>query len=152
MAGWGGVWAVAPGILTDVSGPVRNVSRLLVFKLGGTARLPEAAPFTTRALDPPADRGTPQVVAQGGSLYGRFCGVCHGDAAVSGALNPDLRYSAALENPDAWRTIVIDGALRENGMVSWRQVMNPQQADTIRQYVIHRAHEDRSLESRQATR
>jgi mono/diheme cytochrome c family protein len=56
-------------------------------------------------------------VAQGGSLYGRFCGVCHGDAAVSGALNPDLRYSAALENPDAWRTIVIDGALRENGMV-----------------------------------
>ena len=37
-------------------------------------------------------------------------------------------------------------------MVSWRQVMNPQQADTIRQYVIRRAHEDRNLESRQATR
>ena len=152
MAGWGGVWAVAPGILTDVSGPVRNVSRLLVFKLGGTARLPAAAPFTSRPLDPPADRGTPQAVAQGGALYGRFCGVCHGDAAVSGALNPDLRYSAALETPDAWRTIVIDGALRENGMVSWRQVMNPEQADSIRQYVIHRAHEDRNLESRQATR
>ena len=152
MAGWGGVWAVAPGILTDISGPVRNVSRLLVFKLGGTARLPAAAPFTSRPLDPPADRGSPQVVAQGGALYGRFCGVCHGDAAVSGALNPDLRYSAALENPDAWRTIVIDGALRENGMVSWRQVMNPEQSDSIRQYVIHRAHEDRTLAGREATR
>ncbi len=32
LAGWGGVWALAPGILSEVGGPVRNVSRLLVFK------------------------------------------------------------------------------------------------------------------------
>ena len=36
LAGWGGVWALAPGILSEVGGPVRNVSRLLVFKAGGT--------------------------------------------------------------------------------------------------------------------
>ena len=47
MAGWGGVWALAPGVLIDISGPVRNVSRLLVFRIGGTARLPAAQPFTS---------------------------------------------------------------------------------------------------------
>jgi quinohemoprotein ethanol dehydrogenase len=145
MAGWGGVWALAPGALIDVSGPVRNVSRLLVFRIGGSAALPAAQPFTTRPLDPPADRGTPEQVAQGGALYGRFCGVCHGDAAIAGSLVPDLRYSAALENPETWRQVVIEGVLRENGMVSWRGVMNDAQADTIRLYAIHRAHEDRAL-------
>jgi hypothetical protein len=60
--------------------------------------------------------------------------VCHGDAAVAGALVPDLRYIATLENPDAWRSVVIDGALAATSMVSWRQVMNAEQADTIRHY------------------
>jgi len=151
MAGWGGVWAIAPGLLSDVSGPVRNVSRLLVFRIGGHAQLPSAQPFTTRPLDPPADRAQPQQVAAGAALYGRFCGVCHGDAAIAGALVPDLRYSAALENPGTWRQIVIDGALRENGMVAWSSVMNPDQADTIRLYVIHRANEDKALASREGT-
>jgi len=151
MAGWGGVWALAPGILSDVSGPVRNVSRLLVFRIGGRAQLPAAPAFNNRVLDPPADVGAAPVVAQGSALYGRFCGVCHGDAAISGALVPDLRYSAALENVDTWRQIVIDGALRENGMISWSSVMNPAQSDTIRQYVIHRANEDKALASRERT-
>ena len=152
MAGWGGVWALAPGILSDISGPVRNVSRLLVFRIGGNGQLPTPQPFATRPLDPPPDRGTPEAIRQGGLLYGRYCSVCHGDAAVAGALVPDLRYSAALENPDSWRSIVIDGALAANGMVSWRQVMDAEQADTIRQYVIRRAHEDRALAGREATR
>jgi quinohemoprotein ethanol dehydrogenase len=151
MAGWGGVWALAPGILSDVSGPVRNVSRLLVFRIGGRAQLPAALAFSNRVLDPPADRGAAPAVAQGAALYGRFCGVCHGDAAISGALVPDLRYSAALENADTWRQIVIDGALRENGMISWSSVMNAAQADTIRSYVIHRANEDKALASRERT-
>ena len=152
LAGWGGVWALAPGALIDISGPVRNLSRLLVFRIGGTAQLPAAQPFPSRTLDPPADRATPQQVAAGGALYGRFCGVCHGDAGIAGPLVPDLRYSAALENAEAWRHVVIDGALREQGMVSWSRVMNPDQADTIRHYVIHRAHEDRALAARTVAR
>src|SRR6516225_3834092 len=28
LAGWGGVWALAPGALIEVAGPIRNVSRL----------------------------------------------------------------------------------------------------------------------------
>jgi alcohol dehydrogenase (cytochrome c)/quinohemoprotein ethanol dehydrogenase len=39
---------------------------------------------------------------------------------VAGGLVPDLRYSGALNSPDAIRAIVIDGALKHNGMVSFR--------------------------------
>jgi alcohol dehydrogenase (cytochrome c)/quinohemoprotein ethanol dehydrogenase len=152
MAGWGGVWALAPGALIDISGPVRNVSRLLVFRIGGNAQLPALPPAAARTLDPPADRGTPQQIAAGTTLYGRYCGVCHGDSGIAGSLVPDLRYSATLENAEGWRRIVIDGALREQGMVSWSRVMNAEQADTIRAYIIHRAHQDRALEARTARR
>ncbi len=146
MAGWGGVWDVATGVLADKSGPIRNISRLLVFKLGGTAQLPAAPPPPTRLpLDPPKLTGSPQQVEQGKALFARFCSVCHGDAAVSGALNPDLRYSATLENANTWRIIVIDGVLKEGGMVSWAPVMTSQEADNIRHYVTARAHEDAAL-------
>ena len=147
LAGWGGVWALAPGILSTKSGVVPNHSRLLVFKLGGTATLPASQPAAERTLDPPPLRATPEQVAQGGYLFGRYCGVCHGDAAVAGTLVPDLRYSGALENADTWKTVVIDGVLGQNGMVSFSPVMTPEQAQTIRQYVISRANEDRNLAS-----
>ena len=48
MAGWGGVWALAPGVLVRGSGPVRNVSRLFVFRLDGSAQLPAALPHRNR--------------------------------------------------------------------------------------------------------
>ncbi|HEY6870128.1 MAG TPA: PQQ-dependent dehydrogenase, methanol/ethanol family, partial [Novosphingobium sp.] len=64
MAGWGGVWALAPGILSLKGGAARNVSRLLVFRLGGTAQLPPVDPVKL-PLDPPAPSATAQQVAEG---------------------------------------------------------------------------------------
>lgn len=148
LAGWGGVWDIAPGVLASKSGRPRNISRLLVFKLGGTAKLPPAPPQQALVLDPPAFTGTAAQVARGGSLYGRYCSVCHGDAAVSGTLNPDLRHSAAIGNADAVRSVVIDGALEHNGMVSFKEVVSAADAEAIRQYVLKRANEDKALESR----
>ena len=153
MAGWGGVWALAPGVLSDISGPVRNVSRLLVFRVGGTAQLPAAAALHRRArsIRPPIAAHARSGRRRAARSTAAFAASAMATPAISGALVPDLRYSAALENADAWRRIVIDGALRENGMVSWSSVMNAEQADTIRQYVIHRAHEDQALASRERT-
>ncbi|OYZ22999.1 MAG: PQQ-dependent dehydrogenase, methanol/ethanol family, partial [Novosphingobium sp. 16-62-11] len=73
LAGWGGVWPLATSILSDISGPTRNISRLLVFKLGGKAKLPDAPPFEERPLNPPALVGTPATIAQGANLYGKYC-------------------------------------------------------------------------------
>jgi quinohemoprotein ethanol dehydrogenase len=146
LAGWGGVWDIAPGILSAKSGFPRNISRLMVFKLGGTARLPPAPPLNRLVLDPPAFTGTEAQATRGAQVFGRYCSVCHGDAAIAGALNPDLRRSGALNDANALKSIVIDGALHEGGMVSFKSALTPEDAEAIRQYVIKRANEDKALE------
>ncbi len=149
MAGWGGVWPLATGVLADLATtdrPISNVSRLLVFKIGGEAKLPELPPLHQMPLDPPALRADEATVALGATKYARFCGVCHGDAAVGGSLLPDLRRSAALDNADSWNVIVKDGALEDSGMVGWSNVMSDEEISAIRHYVIKRANEDKALE------
>jgi alcohol dehydrogenase (cytochrome c)/quinohemoprotein ethanol dehydrogenase len=145
LAGWGGVWSLAPGILSKKSGPVRNISRLLVFKIGGTAKLPAPPPVSATPLDPPPSTAKPETIAAGAQLYGRFCGACHGDSAIAGGITPDLRHSGILNSPDNWQKIVHDGALKDNGMVSWSNVMTAEQIETIRAYVISRANEDKKI-------
>ena len=146
LAGWGGVWDIAPGILSAKSGFPRNVSRLLVFKLGGAAELPPAPPLNRLVLDPPAFTGTEAQATRGAQVFGRYCSVCHGDAAIAGALNPDLRRSGALNDANAMKAIAIDGALHENGMVSFKSALTPEDVEAVRQYVIKRANEDKALE------
>jgi alcohol dehydrogenase (cytochrome c)/quinohemoprotein ethanol dehydrogenase len=145
LAGWGGIWALAPGYLSRKSGPVRNVSRLLVLKLDGKASLPAEEAATVVPLDPPPSTASDAVIARGGALFGRFCGACHGDAAIGGPVVPDLRRSAALGDAALWQSIVHDGLLSANGMVAWNKLMGRPDIDAIRAYVIKRANEDRAL-------
>ncbi len=147
MVGWGGVWDVAPGILSSKSGSTRNISRLLVFKIGGKGTLPAPPPEAKRVLDPPPFTGTAAQVTAGASLYQNSCSVCHGDAAIAGGLNPDLRHSVALNQPKLWQQIVHDGILKDQGMVAWAANFSPEQIETIRHYVIKRANEDKALEA-----
>ena len=147
LAGWGGVWPLATGVLADKSGPVRNISRLLVFKIGGKAKLPDAPPFEEKRLDPPALVGTPASVEMGNQLYGKYCTVCHGDAAIGGLL-PDLRHSGVNADSAAWQSVVHDGILSDNGMIGWSKYMTKDEIEAIRHYVIKRANEDKALESR----
>jgi len=53
---------------------------------------------------------------------------------------PDLRYSVALSNPDLWQSIVHDGVKQGTGMVAFGSVLSAADIETIRAYVIHRAH------------
>lgn len=148
MAGWGGVWDIATGIVAKKSKAHYNVSRLLVFKLGAkgtlTARKLEQLP-----IDPPAFTGTAEQATRGANQFARYCAVCHGDAAVGGTLNPDLRRSQTLGSADAVKAIVIDGALIHNenakGMVSFKSALKAEDAEDIRQYLIKRANEDKAL-------
>ncbi len=146
LAGWGGLWDIFSGVLASNSGPPRNISRLLVFKLGANGKLPPAPPMNAMVLDPPAFTGTAAQVAQGGNLFSRYCSGCHGDAAVAGAINPDLRHSGAIASADAIKSIVVDGALKHNGMVSFKSAVKPADAEAIRHYLIKRANEDKALE------
>lgn len=145
LAGWGGVWDLATGVLANKGGATHNISRLLVFKLGATGKLPPPPPMSKLPLDPPPFTGKPEVAAQGAELYGRYCSVCHGDAAVAGGLVPDLRHSPVISSADALDAVVLGGALQHRGMVSFKVALKPEDVEAIRQYLIKRANEDRAL-------
>ena len=148
LVGWGGVWDVASGVLATMGGAAHNISRLLVFKLGANGQLPAAPEPAKMVLDPPLPFGTPAQIAKGAGLYARYCSVCHGDAAVSGDLNPDLRHSGVIANAQALRMVVLGGALHSEGMVSFKSALTAPDAEAIRTYLVHRANEDKALASK----
>jgi quinohemoprotein ethanol dehydrogenase len=118
-----------------------NNSRLLVFKLGGTAQLPPEVPAPQQVLNPPPQFGTEQTLQHGEEIYNRFCSTCHGTDGQSRGLFPDLRYSAALYSEGAIDTIVLDGALTANGMVSFKKALSKDDVNAVRAYVVRLAHE-----------
>ena len=148
LVGWGGVWDVATGVLANKGGTTRNISRLMVFKLGANGQLPAPPPMNKMVLDPPPFMGTLAQVSAGGGHYGRYCSVCHGDAAISGGLNPDLRHSGVIASDEALQAVVLAGALHQNGMVSFKSALNSTDVESIRMYLIKRANEDKDLEAK----
>jgi quinohemoprotein ethanol dehydrogenase len=140
LAGWGGVLPLAAGEVGLQSPRLNNVPRMLAFKLGGKASLPPAPEFKPRALTPPRATASLATVKKGEELYQQFCGNCHGDAAVSGGVLPDLRYSGALKT-DVWFGVVLDGLLKQAGMVAFAKELSKQDASAIREYVIYRANQ-----------
>ena len=145
LAGWGGGYPLMQGRDSGKSGNERNVSRMLVFKLGGSATLPQLEPRQL-VLNPPADIADAPTLATGGAFFGRFCSVCHGENAVGGGVVPDLRASSFLGN-DFFYEIVLNGAMKDNGMASFKSILDHQKAESIRAYLIHRANEDKRTES-----
>jgi quinohemoprotein ethanol dehydrogenase len=145
LAGWGGVFPLAAGEVSFASGRVRNLSRMLVFKLGGKAGLPPldaTEPPQLRALPNPA---SPARIRKGEQLFQTYCAGCHGDVAVSGGILPDLRRSSALTD-DAWFEIVLGGELQSQGMVSFAKELSRDEAIAIRSYVIFRRNQDAKIE------
>jgi len=137
LAGWGGVFPLATGEVSLRSGRVRNVSRVLVFRLGGKAELPPAQPLPElhlSSLPNPADAAS---VHEGERLFQKYCSACHGDVAVSGGVLPDLRYSGMLQS-DQWFAIVLGGEQKANGMISFSRELSRDDATAIRSYVIFR--------------
>ena len=112
---------------------------MLVFKLGGTASLP---PLEPRAfvINPPPEPTDLESIAKG-EPCAQYCSACHGDAAVGGGTVPDLRASNFL-GMDFYYNIVLDGALKDAGMASFKVALTRDDATAIRNFVIHRANQD----------
>ena len=138
--GTGGSWAMS-GARTNAKGnSLPNISRLLVYTLGGTAALPPPAPRPARTLAPPPATAAPDVVARGEGEYRTYCGRCHGpEGAENFGILPDLRYSAALGSREGWAAVVLGGAMKANGMASFAPVLDADQAEAVRAYVIAQA-------------
>jgi len=107
---------------------------IIAFKIGGKAQLP---PYTPVPLDKPTpsdEHFTAQQIATGNRFYFTYCTICH-----NGPVNPDLRRSALLANRDAFRQVVIGGALAQNGMASFSAYLKPEDAEAIRAYLNEQA-------------
>jgi quinohemoprotein ethanol dehydrogenase len=140
VAGWGGVFPLATGEVALQSGRRQNISRVLAFKLDGSSSLPALPDQRIPQLDPPGAIAAPATVRKGEGLFQRYCSACHGDVAVSGGVLPDLRYSTTLRN-DQWFEIVLGGALKQFGMVSFSKELSREDVTAIRAYVIARANQ-----------
>jgi PQQ-dependent dehydrogenase (methanol/ethanol family) len=141
LAGWGGVFPLAAGEVSFASGRARNVSRMLVFNLGGNASLPPLQPVELPRLTELPNPARPTTIHKGERLFQTYCAGCHGDVAVSGGVLPDLRYSSALTS-DAWFEVVLGGLLQSQGMVSFSKELSRDDVTGIRSYVIFRRNQD----------
>jgi quinohemoprotein ethanol dehydrogenase len=115
-------------------------NRLLVYKLNGGVQLPPAPPQVPQVLNPPADFGDAAMHARGQDLYQRNCTGCHEGGRIFSGF-PDLNYTVALNAPDLFKGIVVDGALAENGMISFKNSLKPEDAEAIRSFLTARANE-----------
>ncbi len=123
-------------------------SRLLIYKLDGKAQLPQPAPYTPPALNPPAPFGDAALLARGESEYTAHCASCHGNNGRVSSLFPDLRYAGALWSGPAFNAIVIGGALQADGMVSFRNALTADDAEAIRAYIVRTANQAKSAPPR----
>ena len=142
MAGYGGSMGMASPYPNQAHRMPNG--QILVFRLDGTATLPAYTPIPQPPANPSSDPFTDAQRADGARWYGTYCGICH-----RGPVNPDLRRSNALSDRNAFRAIVIDGALTQNGMVSFRDYLTPAQAENIRAYLSGEA---ATLRAREAGR
>lgn len=133
-AGWGGAMPMAYGPVAQYA-RTHTEARILVFKIGGTQKLP--APVSKRGpLQPMVWNGDTAMAARGGTNFAIRCGVCHGFDAVSGGELPDLRYMSG--ETSANFAPIVKGAYASMGMPSFKGVLNDRQIEEIRQYLAMR--------------
>jgi quinohemoprotein ethanol dehydrogenase len=139
-----------------------NNSRLLVFRLGGTATLPTAMPANAMTssrtrIDPPLLTASNETVFAGQQAYEANCARCHGPEAVPGAGStaPDLRYSGLLPFTSglggAWNNTVRDGDRAQRGMPGFGRTLPLETTDAILHYIIKRANDEKEIQSSRRT-
>lgn len=142
MAGYGGVGIASGDARQTAAAKYQNEGRLLVFKVGGTADLPEVA-IKDQSIPPhePVEL-TEEQLRNGEVQFMAHCGLCHGALAISSGVVPDLRrMSPAVK--DNFMEIVRGGMLKDRGMASFGDLLSERDVKDIYGYIIKRAREDR---------
>ena len=135
--GFGGGYAAEGGPVAH-AWKVQNMSRVMVFKLGGNAEAPAPREDTREMPKPAAVTADAAVLERGEVVYHRHCGYCHGDGLRTGGVTPDLRWASS-QTHEIWDDIVLGGILQARGMVSFSEYVSEDDAEAIRQYVLSEA-------------
>ena len=144
MAGFGGS-TIATGF--QFPQRERRAGRLLIFRLDGKASAPAYPTIPRPALQITEPEAPAATIKVGEATFANNCLVCHGLGAIGGIL-PDLRRSPAITDKVVFKSIVLDGALTSQGMISFRHRLSDADAEAIRKYLQYRA---RALASNEAS-
>ena len=135
-------------ILTSATNRHENTGSLLVFALDGAAEWPAPPERPHEIPEPPPLTASVEEVERGSALYHEACMWCHGDSTLE-PLMADLKMMTA-ETHAQFPAIVLGGSLRDEGMMGYADVLTPEDAELIRQYVISRALGEREARTQAA--
>ena len=139
MSGWGG----ATGLYESISctdGKRATTGRLLAYKLGGNAGLPEGVEPPPIPDPPKRITEDPNMIAAGEALYRKHCFFCHSISPMTEGVVPNLTWAEA-EVHKAWDAIVLGGLRSQQGMISFAETLNVDQSRAIQAFIIDEAHQ-----------
>ena len=136
IAGWGGSFTLFTGAPRH-RGNVLSEGRLLAFKLGGEAQLPEPDIIYVNIPEPPEIELDEAELARGEMLYHTWCSSCHGADVHSGSSVPDLKYLPAAAH-SRWNVIVREGVYATVGMPGFKDILGEQESRLVHGYVVNR--------------
>jgi quinohemoprotein ethanol dehydrogenase len=111
--------------------------RLLAFKIGANTDLPALPPYVELPFNAPELSASADTLTQGEDVYFRNCAVCHGvNGEVRGGLFPDLRRTPFTTTADSFRSVVLEGALQQNGMRSFAGELSADEVEAARAYIV----------------
>jgi quinohemoprotein ethanol dehydrogenase len=141
-AGWGTALPLTGGAGAIPKVGSAEMGRVLVYKIGGKAELPPYEVFEVDPIPAAEDFGSAQQLERGRLLYDRNCMVCHGPFVVSSGAVQDLRWAQAPGTKEDFAEVVLNGKYASAGMASFAATLTPADAESVRAYIINRAHED----------
>ena len=103
-------------------------------------------PALAQPIDPPDFKIDPALAERGRELFARSCLYCHGAGMVAGGQAPDLRESAIATSRDTFKSVVLDGAKRVNGMPPFQELKD-EDIDGLMHFIRQRARETRLPQS-----
>jgi quinohemoprotein ethanol dehydrogenase len=114
--------------------PVAQARRVLTFALGGMGTLPTRfAPAPAIAVDA---AGLDARAGEAGMWhYANHCATCHGSLVIGITQAPDLRRSEISASPEAFRSVVRQGALEAHGMPGFGEFTDDK-LEELRQYIL----------------
>jgi PQQ-dependent dehydrogenase (methanol/ethanol family) len=124
-----------------MGGATHGPSRLLAFKLGGSASL-SASNYVPTAIPKPALLRFEEALAARGRemFYSNACDLCHGYEAIGpeGAGVPDLRKSSAVTSGEL-AGIILGGLRSPKGMPSFAESIKADQLPALQAFLVNQA-------------
>lgn len=138
LSGWGSTSNLIYGVALDK--PVSaEPGRVITFKLGGTAEMPNPLEYNVVETPKAALAGDAGSWQLGMQRFAENCMFCHGAYAIGSGVLPDLRWSAMAATEQSWQAIVRDGVLTDSGMIAFGDRLSDEEIEAIRTYVLRQA-------------